>query len=58
MFAGDLAPFDQITPCGIANVAMTSMEKELGKPIRLAGCRESAEQVAQHCFADLRAGGN
>ncbi|MEP6821097.1 MAG: lipoyl(octanoyl) transferase LipB [Chthoniobacterales bacterium] len=25
---GDLSPFDQITPCGIANVAMTSIEKE------------------------------
>ena len=28
---GDLSPFDQIVPCGIANVAMTSMEKESGK---------------------------
>ncbi len=28
---GDLSPFDQITPCGIANVAMTSIEKESGR---------------------------
>ena len=28
--SGDLSPFDQITPCGIANVAMTSIEKETG----------------------------
>jgi lipoyl(octanoyl) transferase len=28
--SGDLSPFDQITPCGIANVAMTSIEKESG----------------------------
>jgi lipoyl(octanoyl) transferase len=27
---GDLAPFDQIVPCGIANVAMTSIEREIG----------------------------
>ena len=27
---GDLSPFDQITPCGIANVTMTSIEKETG----------------------------
>ncbi|MEO5720398.1 MAG: lipoyl(octanoyl) transferase LipB [Chthoniobacterales bacterium] len=28
---GDLSPFDQIVPCGIANVSMTSMEKECGR---------------------------
>ena len=27
---GDLSPFDQITPCGIADVTMTSIEKETG----------------------------
>ena len=30
---GDLAPFYEITPCGIAGVAMTSLEKESGKRI-------------------------
>src|SRR5262249_48674250 len=29
--SGDLSPFDRIVPCGINNVAMTSMEKETGK---------------------------
>ena len=28
---GDLSPFQHIVPCGINNVAMTSMEKETGK---------------------------
>lgn len=28
--SGDLAPFDAITPCGIADVTMTSIEKETG----------------------------
>lgn len=28
--SGDLSPFDCITPCGISNVTMTSIEKETG----------------------------
>jgi lipoyl(octanoyl) transferase len=28
---GDLAPFEQITPCGIAGVQMTSIERETGR---------------------------
>lgn len=42
---GDLAAFDQITPCGITDVTMTSMEKETDMPPRLA-------EIAQ-CAADL-----
>jgi lipoyl(octanoyl) transferase len=51
---GDLAPFNQITPCGIANVQMTSMEKELGETIALLEVAESAKEIAQRCFAELR----
>lgn len=53
---GDLSPFDQITPCGIANVTMTSMEKELelGRPVSLMDVADSVTQVAQRRFADLR----
>ena len=36
---GDLSPFDQIVPCGIANVRMTSIEKE-------SGDKRSVEEVA------------
>ncbi len=39
---GDLGPFDQITPCGIAGVTMTSMEKELTVP-------HSVQNVAERC---------
>jgi lipoyl(octanoyl) transferase len=39
---GDLGPFDQITPCGIAGVTMTSMEKELNMP-------HSVQNVAERC---------
>jgi lipoyl(octanoyl) transferase len=38
---GDLAPFAEITPCGIAGVEMTSLERERGS-------RLSVEEVAQH----------
>jgi lipoyl(octanoyl) transferase len=51
---GDLSPFDQITPCGITNITMTSMEKELGRSISLKDVAHSAKEVAQRCFADLR----
>ena len=51
---GDLAPFNQITPCGIANVQMTSMEKELDQPIALPDVVQSVKEIAQHRFADLR----
>jgi lipoyl(octanoyl) transferase len=30
---GDLGPFAEITPCGIAGVSMTSLEKETGRKI-------------------------
>jgi lipoyl(octanoyl) transferase len=51
---GDLSPFDQITPCGIPNVTMTSMEKELGRAVSLIDVAGSVTQVAQRRFADLR----
>ncbi len=51
---GDLSPFDHITPCGIANVTMTSMEKELGRAVSLMEVTDSVTQVAQRRFGDLR----
>lgn len=32
---GDLAPFHEITPCGIAGVEMTNLERECGQPVEL-----------------------
>ena len=43
---GDLSPFRQITPCGIAGVAMTSLEKESGRPISV----EDAAGVVSRLF--------
>ena len=34
---GDLSPFNQIVPCGINKVAMTSIEKETGKQVFRCG---------------------
>jgi lipoyl(octanoyl) transferase len=40
---GDLAPFNAITPCGIAGVQMTSLERELGRAVPVA---EAAVRLA------------
>ena len=40
---GDLTPFHEITPCGIAGVEMTSLERESGQP---ADVRSVADRVA------------
>ena len=40
---GDLTPFNHITPCGIAGVEMTNLERESGKPVDV---RSVADRVA------------
>jgi len=42
---GDLSPFQHITPCGIANVEMTSMEKEAGRAISVEEVAETAGSI-------------
>ena len=44
--SGDLSPFDAITPCGIANVTMTSIERETGKQVDLETVAGSCGQIA------------
>ena len=51
---GDLSPFNQIVPCGINNVMMTSMEKETGWAFSLAGIAASLEKLALNRIGDLR----
>jgi lipoyl(octanoyl) transferase len=48
---GDLAPFDQIVPCGIANVMMTSIEKETGVEQSVS---EMASRVAKIALRQIR----
>jgi len=50
---GDLLPFNQIVPCGIDNVAMTSMEKETGQPFSVESVAASLEKLALNRIGDL-----
>src|SRR3954469_3934301 len=50
---GDLSPFDQIVPCGIANVSMTSIEKETGQPHSVVELASRVEQIAQNRISRL-----
>src|SRR5947209_7272030 len=52
--SGDLSPFDQIVPCGISNVAMTSMEHELGNAPSLVQVAADFEKLALQRIAELR----
>ena len=51
---GDLSPFDQIVPCGIANVMMTSIEKETGRESSVVGVASLVEKIALRRIAALR----
>jgi lipoyl(octanoyl) transferase len=51
---GDLSPFDRIIPCGINNVAMTSMANETGKVISVADVARAVEKLALHRIKSLR----
>jgi lipoate-protein ligase B len=51
---GDLSPFNHIVPCGISNVAMTSMEKETGQTFSVAPVAASIEELVLSRILDLR----
>jgi lipoyl(octanoyl) transferase len=51
---GDLSPFDHIVPCGIQNVAMTSMAKETGAAFSVADVETTVEKVALEQIPNLR----
>jgi lipoyl(octanoyl) transferase len=51
---GDLSPFNHIVPCGINDVAMTSMEKETGAAFSVADVAMSMERLALNQIGDLR----
>lgn len=55
--SGDLTPFDHITPCGIANVAMTSIEKESGLVRQVLPVAEQTAQLARARVATLGSAG-
>jgi lipoyl(octanoyl) transferase len=51
---GDLEPFRQIIPCGITDIAMTSMDKETGKSFSVVDVANAFEKLALSRFRDLR----
>lgn len=53
--SGDLAPFQQITPCGIAGVEMTSIERELGRSMDVPDFAAGVGETFQTRFAPLLA---
>ena len=51
---GDLSPFDHIIPCGINNVAMTSMEKETKRAFTVAEVARTLEKLTLEKIFELR----
>ena len=52
---GDLAPFSQITPCGIMDVQMTSIEHETGVVVPLEEIAATGMRLARQRLESLRA---
>ena len=50
---GDLAPFDQIVPCGISNVTMTSIERETETKQSVLEMASRVEEIARRRIDDL-----
>jgi lipoyl(octanoyl) transferase len=51
---GDLSPFNHIVPCGIHNVAMTSMEKETGVTFAVSKVEKAVRKVVLEQIHNLR----
>lgn len=50
---GDLSPFYHITPCGIAGVEMTNVEKESGRAVTVKELADAAGGLLVRRFHDL-----
>jgi len=50
---GDLAPFAEITPCGITGVAMTSLEEECGHKISVQQAAAAVSQLFAECMPGI-----
>jgi lipoyl(octanoyl) transferase len=51
---GDLAPFDQIVPCGISNVTMTSIERETGTEQSVSEMSSRVAKISLRQIRELR----
>jgi lipoyl(octanoyl) transferase len=52
--SGDLAPFAHIVPCGISDVTLTSIEKEIGTSLSVAAVAGAFEKLVREKILDLR----
>jgi lipoyl(octanoyl) transferase len=52
---GDLQPFSSIVPCGISGVEMTSIEREIGRPISVIDVAKDFEKIAGESLETLAA---
>ena len=52
---GDLTPFDHIVPCGIANVTMTSIDRETATERSVLEVGSVVEEIARRRIGELRA---
>jgi lipoyl(octanoyl) transferase len=50
----DLSPFGHIVPCGINNVAITSMEKEANRVFTVADLARAVDKLALDSIVSLR----
>jgi lipoyl(octanoyl) transferase len=48
---GDLSPYQEITPCGISGVEMTSVERETGRPIAVRAMAEAVSGIFERMDA-------
>lgn len=55
---GDLGPFDYIVPCGIKNITMTSIEKEIGQTFSPEDVSRRVAEIAYHSIASLTSDGS
>jgi lipoyl(octanoyl) transferase len=51
---GDLSPFNHIVPCGLQNVAITSMEKEIKRTFTIDSVARTLEKFASNSIVSLR----
>lgn len=50
---GDLGPFREITPCGIAGVAMTSLEEESGRRVSVQDAAGAVSRLFAECLVAM-----
>ena len=55
---GDLTPFERIVPCGIADVTMTSIEKETGNTFSPEDVSRRLAEIAYHSIGNLTSEGS